>query len=109
MPIRFCALVLAVLVCSVAAYNGFTKEQQIAACKVEGDCVNVETQDGKLFMVTGLNLATDTWREVVAKMPAPRPSALRYRGALFNDDETLNEYIRKLGVTINAEYKKTEL
>ena len=105
----FRVIVIACLIVGIAfAYAPFTKEQQKTKCGVEGDCIYVETSSGKK-LVTGLDLATDTWREVVEKLGEPKPSSLRYRGALLNDGETLNEYVTALAVTLVAEYKKEEL
>jgi hypothetical protein len=73
-----------------------------------GDCINVETSSGKL-LITGLDLQKDTWREVVAKLPDPKPTTLTCRGALLHDDETLNEYVTFLGMTLTAGYGKDEL
>jgi hypothetical protein len=85
------------------AYTPFTKEQQRNTCGVEGDCINVVTSAGKV-LVTGLDLAKDTWREVVAKMQDPKPTYLNCRGALLHDDEALNEYVTFLGMTMDAGY-----
>ena len=102
-------VLLCLLIAAAAAYAPFTKAQQKEKCGVVGDCVYVETSSGK-ELVTGLDLATDTWREVIAKLVSePKPTSIRYRGALMNDGETLNEYVTALGVTLVGEYKKEEL
>jgi hypothetical protein len=106
MKLTFFAI-LCFLIVLACAYTPFTKEQQINTCGVVGDCVNVETRSGKV-LVTGLNLLTDTWREVLAKLKEPKPTSLTCRGALLHDEEVLAEYVTFLGMTLTAGYDSKE-